>query len=107
MYRFSPPTLKTQLEVFLCAEICRQCRGKLDGEILEAPVPTEETAASAAFVASDPGLCEESRDGNQQTAASAASGLSEKPQEGNIKEVRLFFSCSLTSIKPKRRGKSS
>ena len=42
------------------------------------------------LVASDPGLCEESRlDGNQQTAASAASGLSEKPQEGNIKEVRL------------------
>ena len=74
----------------MCAEICRQCRGKLDGEILEAPVSTEETAASAASITSDPGLCEESgRDGNHQTAASAASGLSEKPQEGNIKEVRL------------------
>ena len=74
----------------MCAEICRQCRGKLDGEILEVPVPTEETAASAAFIASDPGLCENSgRDGNEQAAASASSGLSEKPQEGNIKEVRL------------------
>ena len=73
----------------MCAEICRQCRGKLDGEVLEAPVPTEETAPSAAFVTADPGLCGESRDRNQQTAASAASGLSEKPQERNTKEVRL------------------
>ena len=70
----------------MCAEICRQCRGKLDGEVLEAPVPRN---VSAAFVTADPGLCGESRDGNQQTAASAASGLSEKPQERNTKEVRL------------------
>ena len=89
MYRFYPPTKKTQSEVFLCAEIGRQCQGKLDGDLLEAPVPTEETAASVAFVTADPGLCEESRDGNQKTAASTVSGLSEKLQEGNIKEVRL------------------
>lgn len=76
VYRFSPPNKKTELKVFLRAEICRQCRGKLEGEILEAPIPAEETAASAASVTADPGLCEES-------------GLCEKPQEGNIKEVRL------------------
>ena len=63
-------------------------KGSLMGNFWKHQLPTEETAASAAFVTADPGLCEESRDGNQQTAP-AASELSEKPEEGNIKEVRL------------------
>ena len=73
----------------MCAEICRQCRGKLEREISEAPVAAEGTAASAASVTADSGLCEKSHDGNGQTMASAASGLCEKPQEGNITDVRL------------------
>lgn len=39
--------LKAELKLFLTIEICRQCRGKLDEELLQAPEAAEKTAASS------------------------------------------------------------
>ena len=39
--------LKAELKLFLTIDICQQCRGKLDEELLQVPEAAEKTAASS------------------------------------------------------------
>jgi hypothetical protein len=58
---------KAEWKFFLCLEICRQCRGKLDRELSEGPFITDKTTASATPITTPSGNYEKSQEATQDT----------------------------------------